>query len=137
MITRLIFAVLLLLFAQNAKAETVMHCKMSDRDFPSGRHESWIITDTHFRQLGARYEWLDLPGLAHKKITSRSEGVVAATWDHAIEGTYSFEANLGSGVVVETAISRLSNKTVYGKCWIIDRQLDGSVIPPHEEWKIP
>jgi hypothetical protein len=42
-----------------------------------------------------------------------------------------------TGVAVETAISGLTNKTVYGTCWIIDRKLDGSEIPAHEEWKIP
>ena len=139
MTSRLILPVVLLfLFAQCAKAETVIHCRMFDRNYPSTeRNESWLITDTHFLQLGARYERPDMPGLANKKITSQSESVVAGTWDHEIEGTYSFEVYLYTGMAVETSTSRRANRTAYGKCLILDRTLDGSEIPPRQEWKIP
>jgi hypothetical protein len=140
MLTRFVLAAFsAVLFAHSVEAETVLHCRLFDKDFPSGRNESWLVTETHLLQLGSRYEKLDILGLAHKRIVKRSADEISATWDAPpIEASYRymFEVNTRTGSVVETAVSRLMSKTIYGKCWVVSHELDGAPIPPHEAWKL-
>lgn len=136
MLTRFVLTtVSVLLFTSSVTAETILHCRLFDRDFPlsrNERNESWLVTETHLLQLCSRYERCDVPGLAHKRIVRRSADEISATWDHPIEGSYSFEVNTLSGWVVETVGSRLIN----GKCLVVSHKLDGGPLPPHEEWKM-
>lgn len=132
------------LLGQSAQAATVMHCRMVDPKTYSGRHESWIINQTHFLQMTRFYEISDISALAHKKIIYRKDSVISATWDTGMEsdprledGGYRFSINTDTGAAFETTSSLREREVVYGSCWIIDQKLDGSEIPPSKDWKIP